>query len=281
MCTGTGRYVPAAAAGMTSTGETARTATVPAGEREVTSWSWTDPEGHVYDAANKSWQLTVSGGQNVAALLPCTITVQVQGNATGETSAPFGNAEPVEQTLAVSWDLPKVDSTLQAGGYRLTASLPEGYVLAEGTQAPGLLLRVTSDGTPASAETSAPAQQADDVLTDAVSPVGTTINLFDYWITGQFEPDNVDPANLDQGINAGHLLWFLKNAYNQPNPINNYTGSARPRTGIVRNLLQNGYPALTEDDQSLAYLFNPSLPNAGKASFPGVRNLLQIDDQSN
>lgn len=279
MCTGTGRYVPAAAAGMTSTGETARTATVPAGEREVTSWSWTDPEGLVYDAANKSWQLTVSGGQNVAALLPCTITVQVQGNATGETSAPFGNAEPVEQTLAVSWDLPKVDSTLQAGGYRLTASLPEGYVLAEGTQAPGLLLRVTSDGTPASAETSAPAQQADDVLTDAVSPVGTTINLFDYWITGQFEPDNVDPANLDQGINAGHLLWFLKNAYNQPNPINNYTGSARPRTGIVRNLLQNGYPALTEDDQSLAYLFNPSLPNAGKASYPGVRDLLQIDAQ--
>lgn len=126
---------------------------------------------------------------------------------------------------------------------------------------------------------SAPAEQNDDVLTDTVSPIGTTLNLFDYWITGQFEPDNVDPANLDQGINAGHLLWFLRNAANQPNAINNYTGSANPRTGIVKNTLQNGYPVLSQNGESLAYLFNPDQPNQGKASYPGVRDLLQIDAQ--
>ena len=283
MCTGTGRYVPAAAAGMTSTGETARTATVPAGEREVTSWSWTDPEGLVYDAANKSWQLTVSGGQNVAALLPCTITVQVQGNATGETSAPFGNAEPVEQTLAVSWDLPKVDSTLQAGGYRLTASLPEGYVLAEGTQAPGLLLRVTSDGTPTSAETSAPVQQADDILTDTVSPVGTTINLFDYWVTERGEPDNVqwdsmeNPA--DSGINANHVLHFGKGMSGGADDANEWTETAAPRTGLVANKLDgDGYPVLeVGNKESLAYLFNPESFD-GKQAYSNVGNLLQVDD---
>lgn len=126
---------------------------------------------------------------------------------------------------------------------------------------------------------SAPAEQNDDVLTDTVSPIGTTLNLFDYWITGQFEPDNTDPANLDQGINAGHLLWFLRNAVNQPNAINNYTGSANPRTGIVKTTLQNGYPVLSQNGESLAYLFNPDLPNQGKASYPGVRDLLQIDAQ--
>ncbi|WP_346669824.1 hypothetical protein [uncultured Subdoligranulum sp.] len=63
--------------------------------------------------------------------------------------------------------------------------------------------------------------------------------------------------------------------------VNDYTGSDKPRTGIVQNTLQNGYPVLSQGDRSLAYLFNPNLANAGKASFPGVRNLLQIDDQSN
>lgn len=123
-------------------------------------------------------------------------------------------------------------------------------------------------------------QAAGNILTDTVSPVGTTINLFDYWITTRFAPDNVNPADMDQGINAGKLLQFTAAAPRNPNGgINDYTGSDKPRTGIVQNTLQNGYPVLSQGDQSLAYLFNPNLANAGKASFPGVRNLLQIDDQ--
>lgn len=120
---------------------------------------------------------------------------------------------------------------------------------------------------------------ADEILTDAVSPVGTTINLFDYWITSQYAPDNTDPPDMDQGINQGHLLRFSRVSQNQPNIINRYTGSAQPRPGIVRDLLQNGYPVLSEDGESLSYLFDPNQPSAGKASYPGVRDLLQIDDQ--
>lgn len=120
---------------------------------------------------------------------------------------------------------------------------------------------------------------ADEILTDAVSPVGTTINLFDYWITSQYAPDNIDPPDMDQGINQGHLLRFSRVSQSQPNIINRYTGSAQPRSGIVRDQLQSGYPVLSENGESLSYLFDPNQPSAGKASYPGVRDLLQIDDQ--
>lgn len=121
---------------------------------------------------------------------------------------------------------------------------------------------------------------SDAVLTDAVSPVGTTINLFDYWITTQDAPDTTNPPNMDQGINQGKLLQFTAAAPRNPNGgINDYTGSAKPRTGIVQDLLQNNYPILSQGDQSLNYLFDPNLANPGKASYPNVRDLLQIDDQ--
>ena len=121
---------------------------------------------------------------------------------------------------------------------------------------------------------------SDAVLTDAVSPVGTTINLFDYWITTQNAPDTTNPPDMDQGINQGKLLQFTAAAPRNPNGgINDYTGSAKPRTGIVQDLLQNNYPILSQGNQSLNYLFDPTLANPGKASYPNVRDLLQIDDQ--
>ena len=139
----------------------------------------------------------------------------------------------------------------------------------------------------ASSETSRPTANgapkllaSDAVLTDAVSPVGTTINLFDYWITTRDAPDTTNPPDMDQGINHGKLLRFTAEAPTAPNGgINDYTGSAKPRTGIVQDLLQGNYPILSQGDQSLDYLFNPNQANPGKASFPGVRDLLQIDDQ--
>lgn len=117
-----------------------------------------------------------------------------------------------------------------------------------------------------------------NVVPDTVSPIGTTINLFDYWITTRDAPDNVNPSDMNQGINAGKVLQFSANAA-PGSGINNYTGSSNPRTGMVDNTLQNGYPQLAQSGQSLDYLFNPALPNAGKAAYANVRNLLQIDDQ--
>ncbi|PWM59480.1 MAG: hypothetical protein DBX91_05795 [Subdoligranulum variabile] len=116
-------------------------------------------------------------------------------------------------------------------------------------------------------------------MPDAVSPIGTTINLFDYWITTRDAPDNVNPPDMDQGINAGRVLRFSVSP-GQGNGLNNYTGSAAPRTGMVDSTLQDGYPMLRESGQSLDYLFDPALPSDGKASFPQVRSLLQIDAQN-
>ena len=56
-----------------------------------------------------------------------------------------------------------------------------------------------------------------DHLVNGVSPNGTTINLFDYWLTGRTDSDNEDPwpsgTNQDPtlqnyGINANHALVF-------------------------------------------------------------------------
>lgn len=116
-----------------------------------------------------------------------------------------------------------------------------------------------------------------NILTDGVSPIGTTINLFDYWITTRDAPDNVNPSDMNQGINKDHALLFTASA-GPGSGINNYTGSSAPRTGIVQNTLQNGYPVLRQDGESLAYLFNPALPTDGKAAYANVRTLLQIDE---
>lgn len=115
-----------------------------------------------------------------------------------------------------------------------------------------------------------------DVIPDTVTPIGTTIDLFDYWITTRDAPDNVDPPDMDQGINAGRALLFTASAP-RGSGINDYTGSAAPRTGMVRATLQDGYPTLQQSGQSLNYLFNPGLANAGKIAFSRVRGLLQID----
>lgn len=42
-----------------------------------------------------------------------------------------------------------------------------------------------------------------------VSPLGTTINLFDYWLTNQTASDKENPDNFEnQGINQAHALLF-------------------------------------------------------------------------
>ena len=80
---------------------------------------------------------------------------------------------------------------------------------------------------------------------DGVTPRGTTINLFDYWLTDRGAADNIDPAGIaDLGINAGHVLDFNKNASRSAAPyeanldnVNKWTASAHPRTAIVASTL--------------------------------------------
>lgn len=155
---------------------------------------------------------------------------------------------------------------------------PEQAAGAEDGAAPA----APAGSAPATPEQSRPLAAAarplaeEDLVTDAVTPIGTTIDLFDYWITTRDAPDNVNPPDMDQGINAGHVLQFTASP-GRGSGINNYTGSDAPRTGMVEPTLQNGYPTLRQSGQSLDYLFDPAQPTDGKASYARVRTLLQID----
>lgn len=142
----------------------------------------------------------------------------------------------------------------------------------------------------------APAAAVDHVVDDTVSPSGTTIDLFDYWLTTESGPEN--PGNITSaGINAGNQLWFSDGIPEGGNgdygkTINHYGGGGNgPHFGIVApELGHDGYPVLAEgnkysladggrqtEPRSLAYLFNPLVPNTYKKSYPSVPGLLQLD----
>ena len=126
-----------------------------------------------------------------------------------------------------------------------------------------------------------------------VSPLGTTINLFDYWLTNQTASDKENPDNFEnKGINQDHALLFgngMGDMQNNYGDWNQWTGSEDPQTGIVASRLdKDGYPVLNltisgtaidgrDGRESLAYLFDPAIPHEGKAVYEDVQNLLQID----
>lgn len=120
--------------------------------------------------------------------------------------------------------------------------------------------------------TRAEAAFSDHTVT-TISPSGTTINLFDYWVN----PDNHLSVSGNGGVNANHRFQF--NDGKGDGPLNNWTGGTSPRPGIVNNTLSDGYPKLSEalGDESLRYLFDSSA-QTGKTSHFGVTGLLKVQD---
>lgn len=136
-------------------------------------------------------------------------------------------------------------------------------------------------------------------IVQGLSPLGTTIHLFDYWIETQTADDSKpDPSAsfLSKGINSDHALLFGKGMGGNENNIgewNRWTKDATPYPDIVKSKLGgDGYPQLNLSDkledtlheskdgnQSLAYLFNPEIEADGKASYPNVKGLLQVDEE--
>lgn len=109
-----------------------------------------------------------------------------------------------------------------------------------------------------------------DRTVPTISPSGTTINLFDYWVN----PDNHLSVSGNGGINKNHRFQFKDQEASEE--LNQYTGGSRVRTGIVNNVLAGGYPKLTDrwEGESLGYLFDSSV-QTGKISHMGVTGLLQ------
>lgn len=107
-------------------------------------------------------------------------------------------------------------------------------------------------------------------MVPTISPSGTTINLFDYWVNSE---DHLSVSGSD-GINKGHRFKFKDQGASDD--LNQYTGGSSPRSGIVNNVLTGGYPKLTDSwgGESLGYLFDSST-QTGKISHMGVTGLLQ------
>lgn len=124
-----------------------------------------------------------------------------------------------------------------------------------------------------------------------VNPIGTTVNLFDYWVV---DGDNDSSRNINNkngnnntGINKGHQLKFNGGA---GTGINKWTGRSDTkgfgRLSFVKNTLVNGYPEIdgtyasnnthgTYEDESLDYLFNNDKQD-GKAVCNNVQGLFQL-----
>lgn len=120
--------------------------------------------------------------------------------------------------------------------------------------------------------TRAEAAFSDHTVT-TISPSGTTINLFDYWVN----PDNHLSVSGNGGVNANHRFQF--NDGQGGESLNHWTGSTNPRPGIVNNTLLDGYPQLSKTwgGESLCYLFDSSA-QIGKTSHFGVTGLLKVQN---
>lgn len=120
--------------------------------------------------------------------------------------------------------------------------------------------------------TRAEAAFSDHTVT-TISPSGTTINLFDYWVN----PDNHLSVSGNGGVNANHRFQF--NDGQGGESLNLWTGNTNPQPGIVNNTLLDGYPQLSKTwgGESLCYLFDSSA-QIGKTSHFGVTGLLKVQN---
>ena len=257
----------------------------------VRAWDWVDPLGALTQA-EQGWVLALPGvgpeqpltRDAAASLLPAQINATLQ------------NGQPA--SLDLSWDLSAIpEAGAAAGEYPVLASLADPtYALPQG-DALSITIQAGGAQTYALEMPSGEPPYADHIV-QGISPLGTTIHLFDYWLDSQTAADNeVNHSTpfLSKGINNGHALLFGKGMGGNENNIgewNRWTGTKNPYPGIVKsNLGDDGYPQLnltilsdtdltTQDGhQSLAYLFNPEIEADGKASYPNVKGLLQVDEE--
>lgn len=120
--------------------------------------------------------------------------------------------------------------------------------------------------------TRAEAAFSDHTVT-TISPSGTTINLFDYWVN----PDNHLSVSGNGGVNANHRFQF--NDGQGGESLNHWTGNTNPQPDIVNNTLLDGYPQLSKTwgGESLCYLFDSSA-QIGKTSHFGVTGFLKVQN---
>lgn len=217
--------------------------------------------------------------------------------AEGDSSTPgAGNA--------VYIDLPEIPGYLYAGAkfenHNVYSVATNGYSDENGTFENGTLRFYTTEPPSEGNYYTRDIQNGEVSLyyvqeeNNTVNHAGTTINLFDYWVTTKDGADSPGYASgsydkIGEGINKDRGLKFKVNNGGQSGVLNTsdaniWTGTADPCPDIVKKILENGYPVLSGErnltdftGQSLDYLFNPGLALDYKESHTNVKNLLKID----
>ena len=259
----------------------------------VVSWEWVDDQ-QLLNRLEDGWGMGLPGAgedipltrEAVAELLPGAITAMTHSGQ--------------EVTLEIAWDLTALpEESIPDGDYSLTAALPEAYALTDEAEALAATLQVGGVETYYTELPSGDPPYPEHII-NGLSPNGTTIDLFDYWITDRTDEDDANDMEnnegfINQGINDNHALLFGRGMDNdsQLGNWNVWTGIGQPpRAGIVADTLgEDGFPVLNLGDQignaskligrngteSLAYLFDTN-PHDGKAAYTDVRGLLQVDE---
>lgn len=250
-------------------------------------WEWEDgsyvrraayPQNGIADALRVADPSSEADG---AYLLPIAYFEQAYGQGAVQVEAPC----PFKYA-------PRADDS-QAD---LTSARYVQVVGRDDPQAASWYVMVRDEGTygdPPRSNVYFDANRTDAVVTDAVSPGGTVINLFDYSVHGSvFDPESQAHAGEESGINAGHALKFTAEGFGGAGQMNRWTGSnGGVLQGIVADRLVGGYPELSGtavangSTQSLDYLFDPAIAVTGddgtvyyKRSCRDVGNLLQVSE---
>lgn len=262
----------------------------------VVDWQWSDPQGFLTQEADGSWSMDMPG---VSASNPVSASA-LQSFLPTEIATRMDN--DTMPALAIAWDLTAIPADgATSGDYLLQAYLADPtYALTDAAAPLQVTLRLgVAETLIEQIPTGDPPYQ--DYIVTGVSPSGTTINLFDYWLVEQTTEDNQNPSTdeddpstwlVNLGINNGHALQFSKgNDSNSKGLWNLWTNSSAPRVGMVQNKLFGGYPRLKvntanvadavikarDGNESMAYLFDPNIVHTGKQSFKDVKGLLQVD----
>lgn len=259
----------------------------------IVSWTWVD-EQELFTEVDGKWGMGLPG---VSDNNPLTREA-LEGLLPKQINATADNGETV--VLDIKWDLSEIpEKGATSGDYTITASLADtAYSLTD--DAVALTATIQLGGAETYAALPSGAVPYDNHLVNGLSPSGTTIDLFDYWITNQLDADNFDITHYgtdhyDMGINQNHAIIFgrgISSDHNTTGTWNQWTHGKNPYQGIVSNKLgDDGYPSLNnlsmnnaswlrdrDGNESLAYLFDPNTPATGKASYEDVKGLLQVDN---
>lgn len=266
------------------------------------------------------------GGQAWAEVLPAVaspspeVSTQPEESATPEVSeTPTESVAPEESAAPAESETPQESAAPAESETPEESSAPEEETDEAPVETPILDEPYALPGVEDFAVTQ-PAPRANLATVDGLKDVvGTTIDVFDYWLVNQDTQDNTNKQILpNSGINNGHVLLFGKGMSGAGNADsyaahdggvgggsatftnggywNGWSGvGSGPINGIVNRVLgADGYPVLALNGsgwvaanslsgrnrtESLNYLFDSNVTHGGKESYEDVGGLLQVDDQ--